>query len=239
MDVLVLEDLQWALYSRILPSCFLNPYKLSGSKKNSPGKPGNRWKIVKFSFSFAVGSFLSHFCLNLAPVGLGQFSYNRCLNLSKWNFPQKALKRQLWGFLKARSSLHLRQWGISVNWSLWDDAWRVLWSSDRSHGSPRWRYLRQDFRKVHIFMGSLISRGRWAQSSHGCSLPLLFVLLWVFGNSSGFGLHTDKRSLFHTNENIEGKIGIVLLMGKWRSRMLLNYNIGLGENRGRWKILTV
>lgn len=224
MNVLVLKDIWWAPYSRILPSCFLNPYKLSGSTKNSPGQPGNIWRNVIFWGFFAV--VFSCFCLSLPPVGLGQFSYNRCLHLSKQNFPQKALKRQLWVFLKARSSLHLRQRGTCMNWDLRDDALIGLGSSNRIHSQ---RYLGKDFRKVHVSMVSLIRGERRALSSPVSSLLLLFVALWVFGNSSGFGLHTDERSLFHTDENIEGKIGIVLLMGKWRSRMLLNYNIGLGE----------
>lgn len=57
MNVLELQDLQWALDPRILPSCFLNPYKLRIHKEFSRSTRKQMKKII-FLFSFADYFFL-------------------------------------------------------------------------------------------------------------------------------------------------------------------------------------
>lgn len=92
----MLNGLQWAFYSRTLLSCFLNPYKLLGSPKNSTAQLGNIWRNIVFLFCFALLCYgLFCLCLNLPPISLGRLSYNRYLNLSKQSFPLKALEKQL------------------------------------------------------------------------------------------------------------------------------------------------
>lgn len=101
----MLNDLQWAFSSSTLLSCILNSYKLLGTTKDSTAQLGNLWRnIIFFGFFFLFCYSLFCLCLNLPLVSLGQFSYNRCLNLSKQNFPLMALKRQICGWFNEFNS---------------------------------------------------------------------------------------------------------------------------------------
>lgn len=115
----MLNGFQWVFYSRAFLSCSLNTHKYLGSTENSTAQIGNILRNIIVLFCFIWFNFLSFcftlfcyglFCLylNLPPVNLGQFAYNRCLNLSKQNFLLNVFKRQLsWWFDEFNSELLL------------------------------------------------------------------------------------------------------------------------------------